>query len=92
MGIPALLGMPIFLSRRYAPVFEVEPGFAGEWPEQSAFLLLPQDFVQGNPVYAQKAGHLLLGNSHIGCEGVATWDYVLCQKFAGTGQHVIKVQ
>ena len=25
MGIPALLGMPIFLSRRYAPVFEVEP-------------------------------------------------------------------
>ena len=25
VGIPALLGMPIFLSRRYAPVFEVEP-------------------------------------------------------------------
>ena len=25
VGIPALLGMPIFLWRRYAPVFEVEP-------------------------------------------------------------------
>ena len=25
VGIPALLGMPIFLSRRYAPVFDVEP-------------------------------------------------------------------
>ena len=25
VGIPALLGMPIFLSRRYAPVFEEEP-------------------------------------------------------------------
>ena len=29
VGIPALLGMPIFLSRRYAPVFEVEPYFLG---------------------------------------------------------------
>ena len=28
VGIPALLGMPIFLSRRYAPVFEVEPVMA----------------------------------------------------------------
>ena len=27
VGIPALLGMPIFLSRRYAPVFEEEPHF-----------------------------------------------------------------
>ena len=27
VGIPALLGMPIFLSRRYAPVFEVEPRY-----------------------------------------------------------------
>ena len=25
VGIPALFGMPIFLWRRYAPVFEVEP-------------------------------------------------------------------
>ena len=29
VGIPALLGMPIFLSRRYAPVFEVEPIILG---------------------------------------------------------------
>lgn len=43
-------------------------------------------------MYAQKAGHLLLGNPHIGCEGVAAGDYVLRQKFAGTGQHVIKVE
>ena len=27
VGIPALFGMPIFLWRRYAPVFEVEPFF-----------------------------------------------------------------
>ena len=27
VGMPALLGMPIFLSRHYAPVFEVKPRF-----------------------------------------------------------------
>ena len=32
VGIPALLGMPIFLSRRYAPVFEVEPPLGTFWP------------------------------------------------------------
>ena len=44
VGIPALLGMPIFLSRRYAPVFEEEP-LSGEfqkgeaYPHQKAALL-----------------------------------------------------
>ena len=32
VGIPTLFGMPIFLSRRYAPVFEVEPPLGTFWP------------------------------------------------------------
>ena len=36
VGIPTLLGMPIFLSRRYAPVFEEEPRFLINSPAISA--------------------------------------------------------
>ena len=51
VGIPALLGMPIFLSRRYAPVFEVEPAFPtmsggnGGVEQSSSFLshIIPTD-------------------------------------------------
>ena len=38
VGIPALLGMPIFLSRRYAPVFEVEPAMPTLLPASSEML------------------------------------------------------
>ena len=44
VGIPALLGMPIFLSRRYAPVFEVEPIFsviAATSPGSSNYTIRP---------------------------------------------------
>ena len=42
VGIPTLLGMPIFLSRRYAPVFEEEPRCCGRpcfYPSQKPWSL-----------------------------------------------------